>query len=73
MEWMKKYVAKVIILTAFGSVLLWMSERFNEVDKYFNYVDKQFAEVHQELAVLKTVLIMQKIMPVELAVSGDKE
>jgi hypothetical protein len=60
MDWMKKHVDTVIILTAFATSLLWMNSKFNEVDK-------QFAEVHQELAVMKTVLIMKNIMPVELA------
>ncbi len=60
MEWMKKHVDTVIILTAFAGCLLWMNGKFNEVDR-------QFSEVHQELAVMKTVLIMKNIMPVELA------
>ncbi len=60
MEWIRKHVDTVIILTAFASSLIWMNGKFNEVDK-------QFSDIHQELAILKTVLIMQKIMPVELA------
>ncbi len=78
---MKKHVDTVIILTAFGSCLLWMNGKFNEVDKHFAEVDKHFAEVdrhffevdkhfaevHQELAVMKTVLILKNIMPIELA------
>ncbi len=60
MEWMKKHVDTVIILTAFGACLLWMNGKFNEVDR-------QFSEVHQELAVMKTVLIMKNIMPIEMA------
>lgn len=64
MDWMKKHVDTVIILTAFAASLLWMNGKFNEVDK-------RFSEVHQELAVLKTVLIMKNIMPVELATKGE--
>lgn len=60
MDWIKKHVDTVIILTAFGGCLLWMNGKFNGVDK-------QFADIHQELAVMKTVLIMKNIMPVELA------
>lgn len=60
MDWMKKHVDTVMILTAFGACLLWMNGKFNEVDR-------QFAEVHQELAVMKTVLIMKNIMPADLA------
>ena len=45
MDWMKKHVDTVIILTAFGTSLLWMNSKFNDVDK-------QFSEIHQELAVM---------------------
>ena len=37
----------------------------------FNEVDKKFYEVNQELVVLKTILIMKNIMPVELANTRD--
>lgn len=67
MDWIKKHVDTVIILGAFGSAVLWMNSKFNEVDRQFAQVDKQFADIHQELAVMKTVLIMKNIMPVELA------
>jgi hypothetical protein len=53
MDWMKKHVDTVIILTAFGACLLWMNGKFNEIEK--------------ELTIVKTVLIMKNIMPVELA------
>jgi len=57
MDWFKKHVDTVIILTAFGSALLWMNGRFNELDK--------------DLTIVKTVLIMKNIMPVELATKGE--
>ena len=60
MDWFKKHVDTVIILTAFASSILWINSKFNEVDK-------QFSEIHQELAIMKTVLIMKNIMPIELA------
>ena len=53
MEWFKKHVDTVIILTAFGSAILWMNGRFNEIER--------------ELTIVKTVLIVKKIMPIELA------
>lgn len=53
MDWFKQHVDTVVILTAFGSALLWMNGRFNELDK--------------DLTIVKTVLIMKNIMPVELA------
>ena len=57
---MKKHVDTVIILTAFASAMLWMNGKFNDIDRKFN-------EVEKELAVVKTVLIMKNIMPIELA------
>lgn len=53
MDWFKQHVDTVVILTAFGSALLWMNGRFNDLDK--------------DLTIVKTVLIMKNIMPVELA------
>jgi len=58
MDWFKKHVDTVIILTAFGSALLWMNGRFNELEK--------------DLTIVKTVLIMKNIMPVELAQSKEQ-
>lgn len=66
MDMFKKHVDTVIILTAFAASLLWMNGKFNEVDK-------KFSEVHKELAIMKTVLIMKEIMPIELAKGHDTE
>lgn len=73
MEWLKKHVDTVVILGAFASSVLWINGKFNDVDKKFNLVDKQFSEIHQELAVIKTVLILKNIMPVELASTDETE
>jgi hypothetical protein len=59
MDWFKKHTDTVIILTAFASSVLWMNGKFNEIEK--------------ELTIVKTVLIMQKIMPVELATAAEKQ
>lgn len=53
MDWFKKHVDTVIILTAFAGAMLWMNGKFNELEK--------------DIAVMKTVMIMKNIMPVELA------
>jgi len=45
-------VIVTIVVTVFSS-MMWMNGKFNELEK--------------ELAIVKTVLIMQKIMPTELA------
>lgn len=46
MDWFKQHVDTVVILTAFGSALLWMNGRFNELDK--------------DLTIVKTVLILKE-------------
>jgi len=60
MEWFKKHTDTVIILTGIISSVLWMNVKFNDIDKNFSKMEK-------EIAIVKTVLIMQKIMPAELA------
>jgi hypothetical protein len=57
MDWMKKHVDTVIILGAFGASILWMNGKFNELEK--------------DMAVIKAVLVMKNIMPIELAHHGD--
>ncbi len=53
MDWFKKHVDTVIILTAFATSLLWMNGKFNEIEK--------------DLVIVKTVLIVKNITPTELA------
>lgn len=60
MEWFRKHVDAVVILSAFGASVLWMNGKFNDLERDIYGVDK-------DLAVIKTVLIMGKIMPGELA------
>lgn len=67
MEWFKKHIDTVVILTAFGSSVFWMSGKFSDIDKRFYLVDKQFSEMHEQIVVIKTVLLMKNILPAELA------
>lgn len=57
MEWFKKHTDTVIILTAVIVSTLWMNNNFSKLDK--------------EIAIIKTVLIMKNIMPVEMAATKD--
>lgn len=59
MEWFKKHVDTVVVIGIMFSGFIWMNSKFNELEK--------------EMAVMKTVLIMQKIMPIELASSSKGE
>lgn len=57
MDLFKKHVDTVIILTAFAGAMLWLNGKFNELEK--------------DMAIMKTVLIMKDIMPLELAKKED--
>ena len=59
MELMKKHVDTIIILGAFASAMLWMNGKFNEIEK--------------DMAVMKAVLVMKNIMPLELAHNEKEE
>ena len=52
MDFIKKHVDTVVILSAFAAAMLWMNGKFNELEK--------------DMAIIKTVLIMKDIMPKEL-------
>jgi hypothetical protein len=58
-NWFKKHADTLVILGAFASALIWMNGKFSDLEK--------------DLAVVKTVLIMKNIMPIELAKVGDSE
>lgn len=60
MDWFKKHVDTVIILSAFAASVIWMNGKFNDVDKRFN-------EIEKDITMIKTILIMKNIMPAELA------
>ncbi len=57
MDWVKKHVDTTIVLSAIVGSMLWMNGKFNELEK--------------DMAIIKTVLIMKKIMPAELAKKDD--
>jgi hypothetical protein len=78
MDWFKKHTDAVIILTAFAGCMLWMNGKFNDIDRRFYIVDaeiltvrndmnQRFSEVEKEIAIIKAIMIIQKIMPAELA------
>ena len=66
MDWLKKHTDTVMVLGTIVSSILWMNGRFNEIDK-------DMALINKDMAVIKAVLIMRQIMPVELAQeTGEK-
>ena len=61
MEWFKKHADTVTVLGGILLAVLWMNGKFSDVNENFSSLEK-------EIAVIKTVLIMKEIMPVEFAV-----
>lgn len=55
MDWFKKHVDTVIVVTAIVGSMLWMNGKFNQLEK--------------DMAIIKTVLVMKDILPKELAVN----
>ena len=53
MDWFKKHVDTVIVLGGILASVLWMNGEFNSLKK--------------DITVIKTVLILKNIMPIELA------
>jgi len=60
MDWFKKHIDTVIILSSFAASIFWMNGKFSDVDKRFNDLEK-------DIVMIKTVMIMKNIMPSELA------
>lgn len=58
-NWFTKHLDTLVILGAFASSVLWMSGKFNELEK--------------DMAVIKTVLVMKNILPSELAKTEVKK
>ncbi len=58
MERFKKHIDTIIILTAFASSMLWINGKFNDLEK--------------DVVMIKTVLIMRNVMPLELAKCDHK-
>lgn len=58
-SWFAKHADTVIILGAFAASLLWINGKFNEVET--------------RLTRIETVMIMQNIMPKELALKEEKK
>lgn len=62
---LKKHVDTIVILGAVLGSFLWMNGKINEIK-----VD--ISDIQREIDRIKTVLIMQRIMPAELAKQEHK-
>lgn len=60
MDWFKKHADTAVVIGAIAASLCWMNASINELRTDIARLDK-------DLAIVKTVLIMQKMMPCEMA------
>jgi len=60
MDWFKKHVDTVAVISAIVGSMVWMNGKFSDIDS-------QFSDIEKEIVVIKTVLIMKDVMPKELA------
>ena len=58
MDWFKKHVDTALVLGSILGSFLWMNGKINDIEK--------------DIVVVKTVLVMHKIMPQELAVNEER-
>lgn len=64
MEWFKKHVDTVVVISIIFSGFIWMNGKFT-------YIDKEISVVQKEMAILKTVMLMNGHYPKELASGND--
>lgn len=58
MDWFKKHTDAVMVIGAIIGCMIWMNGEFNELKK--------------DVAIIKTVLIIKNIFPIELAKIEEK-
>lgn len=66
MDWFKKHVDTAVVIGSILTCMVWMNGRFADVDK-------ELSAIKTEIAVMKTVLIMKNIYPVELLTKVDNK
>jgi hypothetical protein len=64
MEWIKKHAYTCVIISSIAASILWMNGKFNDIER-------DIYGLKTDIAVMKTVLIMNDIMPKELAKSNE--
>ncbi len=64
MDWFKKHADTIVILGSFALCFWTMNEKMTD---RFNQVDQRFNGIEKDITMIKTVLIMKNILPVEMA------
>lgn len=72
MEWLKQHADTALVLGAIFSSFVWMNGQFREVDRNFREVDNKIASLEKEMGIMKTVLYLKNVIPVEMVSSKEK-
>ena len=64
MDWFKQHADTAVVIGAIAASLCWMNASINELR---DELRTDIARLDKDLAIVKTVLIMQKMMPCEMA------
>ena len=65
MDWFTKHADAVMVIGAIFYSMIWMNTKFSDIDK-------RFSDIEKDIAIMKAVMVIQKIMPSELATKGEK-
>jgi hypothetical protein len=70
--WLKRHADTVVILAGILGSFLWMTGKFNDIDKRFADVDRHFNAIEQRLVRIETVMVIKGIMSPEIAAAEKK-
>jgi hypothetical protein len=65
MEWFKRHSDSIAVISVLAASMVWMNGKFSDIDK-------EISGLKTDVAIIKTVMLMNKIMPTELAHANAK-
>jgi hypothetical protein len=71
-NWFKDNGIGLAIVTLLVGNFYWTDAKFSHIDERFVKMDERFIAIEKDVAIIKTVLLMKNILPVELAKEGEK-
>ena len=80
MIWFKKHADSIAVISVVVLAVLWMTSQITntrldlskEISDSAGKLQKDIANLQKEVAVIKTVLIMNRMMPKELAIQENE-
>lgn len=72
-NWFNQHVDTISVLGTLAVGFLWFNSQISDVKTDISNVRMEVKDVQNELGIIKTVLIMQRIMPAELAIHKDDQ